>query len=244
MCWSEGMNKIKKGLAALGLLIVAASQSQAALITNGNFAESCELSSWNQDTDGEGDQNNVVDFYISDSGSNCTANVSVGDWDYSPTIIANTFWQELDLTGANDSTFLLSMDFSVDSVLTSIDEDYIGDYLYIALGDGTGVYFDEDSQSGSLFEMVIDGYSSFVFDFNLASSFANQTGWSLEFQMLDDWDGFGSTLSINNVSLTEVLAPSVDVPEPTSFSLFALGFAGLFTRRKLANELIRKSLNK
>jgi len=238
------MNKIKKGLAALGLLMVAASQSQAALITNGNFFESCELSSWNQDTDGEGDIGNNVDFNINGSGSNCTANVSVGDWDYSPAFFANTFWQELDLTGASDSTFLLSMNFSVDSVLTSIDGDYIEDYLIIALGDGTGAYFDEHFQSGSLFEMAIDGFSSFALNFNLDSSFVNKTGRSLEFQMIDGWDTFGSTLSINNVSLTEVLAPAIDVPEPTSLTLFALGFAGLFTRRKLANELIRKSLNK
>ena len=136
------------------------------------------------------------------------------------------------------------MDFSVDSDLNSNDLGFYEDYLLIALGDGSGNYFDENGLSGDLFSWDINGLADFSLDFELDSSFANQLGWSLEFQMNDTFDSFGSVLSISNVSLTEVLAPVTDVPEPTSLAIFALGLGGLMSRRKIANELVRKSINK
>jgi len=230
------MNKTIKKIALLGMFIFSAPQALGAVITNGNFSDSCNLSGWNQDTDGFGDTGNA-DFAINGSAPGCTADVNVGDWSTSPAFVGNTLSQTLDLTGADDSTFLLSMDFSVDSMLTSIDPDFFADILTINLT-GTAGFPD------IMFETQIDGFADYSLDFVLDSSFANDEFWDLEFVMLDGFDSFGSTLSIRNVSLTEMLAPVNDVPEPTSLAIFALGFAGLIARRKHANELIRESINK
>jgi len=226
------MNIITKGIAALGLLIVA-TQSQATLITNGNFADSCDLSGWGQNSlAGDGS-----DFTIEGTLPNCTANVSVSDSSWN-----NTLYQSLDLSSAAvDSSFLLSMDFSVSS-----DDIFLDDFLSISL-------FNENT-----FDLanIFGGYAfylnggGFHIDFTLDNSFWGEN-WALEFNLQDDiddsyfGDDFGfSTLSISNVSLSEVAAPVTDVPEPTSLAIFALGFAGLMSRRKIANELVRKSLNK
>ncbi len=237
------MNKLTKGIAVLGLFIATVTQSHAAFINNGDFNNNCSLSGWNQDTDGDGDINSA-DFAINGIAPNCTADIHVGDWATSDAFFSNTLWQDLDLSGASDSTFMLSMDFSVDSDIDNSEPLFFADYLIIGLGVGSSDYFDENGLLGSLFSLDIDGFADFSLDFELNNSFVNQAGWSLEFQMNDTFDSFGSLLSISNVSITEVLAPVTDVPEPTSLAIFALGFAGLFSRRKLANELVRKSLSK
>jgi len=226
------MNKITKGIAVLSLLI-AATQSQATLITNGNFSDRCDLSGWEQNSlAGDGS-----DFTIEGTSPNCTANVSVTDSSWN-----NTLYQSLDLNSAAiDSSFLLAMDFTVSS-----DDIFFDDYISISL-------FNENT-----FDLVnvFGGYAidlnggDFQVDFAIDNSFWGED-WTLEFNLIDEIDDslFGddiyvSTLSISNVSLIEVLAPAVEVPEPTGLALFFLGFAGLLTRRKLANELIRKSIKK
>ncbi len=239
------MNKITQGIAILSLLIIAA-QTQAASITNGNFGTTgnCSLSGWSQNVDPYATFDDS--FSTTSSASGCTADVSVGDWGTSDSY-ANSLSQKLDLFGADDSTFLLSMDFSVDSVNNStLDPSFWGEGLFIGLqkDSNSEVFFDENGNVGPLFQMDVDGFFSDSLEFILDSSFVNQSNWSLNFQLDDDFDTFGSTLSISNVSLTEVLAPVTDVPEPTSLAIFALGFAGLMNRRKVANELVRKSINK
>lgn len=219
-------------LLLVGVLLASAS-SFGAVITNSDFATQCSFSGWNKFTDG-GDVDGS-DFSVSGAAPDCAANIGVGDWDTSYAF-ANGLSQELNFSSAADSTFMLSIDFSVNSVLTSQDDGFWADILTIALLDGSGDKFDQSGQLGSLFDMDINGFSGQQLELELDNSFANQSGWSLEFLMLDTFDTFGSTLSISNVSLTEI---SSQIPEPAGTVLLALGLAGLLGQRKLFSQNTR-----
>ena len=215
------MNKTIRQIALLGALLVGTPQALSAAITNGNFAESCSLTGWGQ----EGDASS---FGISGASPNCTADVSADDFSWN-----NTLYADLDLTAAVDSSLLLSMDFGITSDLVD-DEFSIG-----LFNEDTFDYIDIFSG------LTLENEGLFHIDFNL-DGIINDNFWVLEFNVTDfsigpDDDFFVSTLSISNVSLTEI---SAEVPEPTSLAIFALGFAGLAARRKNANELVRKSQNK
>ena len=229
------MTKIIKTLSLMAACLLLP-QTQAAMITNGNFADSCSLDGWHKDTDGAGDLSGFGgrDFSLNGASPNCGAMINV-DYQDTDVFFANTLFQELDLTGASDSSFLLSIDFSVSSELSSESGNFIADYFAIGLNDGFGNYFNENGLAGYLVAPVdIDGFSSFNLSFELDSAFANQTNWFLDFQLgiganaNGDIDGGGSTLAIDSVSLAEVRAqiPS-EVPEPSTLALFALGLAGL-----------------
>ena len=230
------MNRLKAILA--GLLLACASGSlHAAMITNGDFANSCSFSGWQTWTDFAEPELDAKDFTIDGSAPNCRASINV-DYDGITEVYysGNTLYQSLDLSGNADSTFLLSMDFSVSSQLTSNDQGFIADYFIVALFDGTDYY----NQNGDLGFLVspteINGDQQYNLSFELSSDFANQTNWSLDFQVLLGLDGFdtdfsGSTLSISNVSLTE---QQVSVPAPASFALLAVALFGLSARRKLS----------
>lgn len=229
------MNKFKFGLYFLTLVLISSPLS-AAMITNGNFATSCSLNGWQTDTDGVA--GGINDFTIDGSSPACAASINV---DYANTEVffaANTLFQNLDLSGAVDSTFLLTMDFSVNSELTSNDQAFIADYFAIGLYNGSDYY----NQNGDLGFLVaptdINGFADFSLSFELDSSFANQTGWSLDFQVLlgifgFDTDFAGSTLSISQVALVEQTAATSNVPTPPSLALFALAFVALIRRRTI-----------
>ncbi len=227
------LNKTIKQIALLGMFLVSAPQALGSVIVIGDFANTCSFEDWTQDSvspDGS-------EFAISGTTSDCTLDVSVNDFSWN-----NTLFKGLDLSSAaSDNSFLLSMDFSVAS-----NDIFIDDYLSIGL-------FNEETFD---FVEIFSDYAfdlnamDFHIDFALDNSFVGKH-WALEFNLQDEIDDsfFGddsgfSTLSISNVALTEIASPVTDVPEPTSLAIFALGFAGLMSRRKFANELIRKSLNK
>jgi hypothetical protein len=222
-----------KQIALVSAILMSAPQALGAVIVNGNFAESCNLSGWNQDSDGTTGN----DFNLGGSNPNCTADISIGDYETSDAF-SNTLSQELDLTGASDSTFLLSMNFSVNSLLTSADNDFWADILEISISDENGDHFLANGNFGDLLNIDIDGFADFSLDFELDNLFANQSGLFLGFTLFNEYDDFGSTFSLSKVSLKELPA---EVPEPTSLAIFALAFAGLMTPRKHAKKLIRKS---
>lgn len=225
------MNKIIKQIALLGMFLVSAPQALGGII--GGFANSCSFEDWNQDTFAPSGS----EFAISGTSPECTADVSVDDFSWN-----NTLFKGLDLSSAaSDSSFLLTMDFSVAS-----NDIFLDDIISIGL-------FNEDT-----FDFV-EIFSDYAFDINAIDFHIDFVldnlywgeNWTLEFNLQDEMDNsffgddFGvSTLALSNVSLTEIIVPVTNVPEPTSLAIFALGFAGLMSRRKLANELIRKSLNK
>ncbi|WP_339723358.1 PEP-CTERM sorting domain-containing protein [uncultured Paraglaciecola sp.] len=237
--------KLTTGLTLLTLCLASANAFGGAII-NGDFS-SCDYSGWQKDTDGFGDVSLGNDFGMVNNGGNCSASINVDHFDpagdFTGTAIdeawfANTLFQELDFSGAADSTFSLEIDFAVDSEINSNDLGFIADYFLIGLNDGAGNYYDQTGGLGFLYAPAeIDGAFSQVLTFELDNSFVNQVGWFLDFQLnlgVDDLgftDAFGSTLLLNSVSLTENKILS-DVPEPAALSLLSLGLLGLYVRKK------------
>lgn len=226
------------------LLTIAA---HAGTITNGGFS-SCDYSGWGKDTDGAGDISLGNDFEIDAQGSNCRVAINVDYFDpagdpfgtpISEAWFANTLYQELDLAGNADSTWALTIEFEVRSEETSQDPLFVSDYFLFGLNDGLGNYYDQAGALGFLVDPTdIDGSFTDSLTFELDNSFTNMSGWFLDAQLnvgVDLFgmpDGFGSTLYINEVTLVEVKTPAIDVPEPSTLALFALGLLGLGRRRK------------
>jgi hypothetical protein len=242
---------LPKGGLPLIIASIVTLNTHAGMITNGDFA-SCDYSGWQKDTDGAGDISFGNDFEIDASGSNCRAAINVDYFDpagdpfgtpISEAWFANTLYQELDLSGNADSTWELTIGFEVGSEGTNQDPFFVADYFLFGLNDGLGNYFDENGDIGFLVDPTdIDGSFRDSLTFELDSSFTNMTGWFLDAQLnvgVDQFgmpDGFGSTLYINEVTLTEVLAPVTDVPEPSTLAIFGLGLLGLVNRKKLSRR--------
>jgi hypothetical protein len=151
----------------------------------------------------------------------------------------NTLSQSLDFTGALTSTWLLSIDFSVESELTSADSSFIADNFFFGLIGADGKYRDENFAEQFLLDSTeIDGAFSDILTYELDNTFTNMSGFFLDLQLnvgADSFgwtDAYGSSLFINNVSLVENLANTVPVPEPTNLVIFALGLAGLAARKQ------------
>ena len=224
---------IFRKLVYLTLACCMTSQVMATAIINGDFA-TCDYTGWQTDTDGGLSASN--DFTIVGSSPTCAASINV-DYQDTEAFFANTLYQQLDFTAASNSTFMLTMDFMVDSELSSLDPDFIADYFIVALFHELDGFFDHTYNPGFLVaDTDINGSDSYSLSFNLANDFVNKTGWSLDFQLnlgadsFDDTDFGGSSLIINNVSLTEV--PSQAVSAPGTISVFALGLLGLMLRRR------------
>jgi len=239
----------KKNLYLLILSAAISLNATAGMITNGDF-QTCDYSGWQKDTDGFGDVSFGNDFEIDGIPTHCRAQINVDYFDptgdpfgtpVSEAWFANTLFQELDLTGDAGSTWNLTIEYEVGSEGTSQDPFFIADYFLFGLNDGLGNYYDETGALGFLVDPTdIDGSYRDFLTFELDSSFTNTSGWFLDFQLNVGWDdvtgfsdAFGSTLYVNEVTLTEIKAPVTDVPEPSTLAIFALGLARLVNRKKL-----------
>jgi hypothetical protein len=240
------MNMKSINLIAILVFSLSTVNAGAAAIVNGNF-QTGDFSGWNKDTDGAHNDPSFNDFSIVGNPGDYSAQIEVdafsppGDLLGTPldkVFFANTLYQALDLTAASTSTFLLSLDFAVDSEITSQHGSFIADYFFIGLHDGNGNYVDGTGATGSLVDSTdVDGVFSYSLDFTLDNSFVNQTGWSLDFQLVvgldgPDPDAYASTFLLNSASLTEVEALMVSVPEPGSALIFSFALAGLFIHRR------------
>jgi hypothetical protein len=239
------MQLISKKIGLFITLFLVGFSTNANLITNGDFS-TCDYSDWKTTTDGGAGL--ASDFLIENNGTSCSAEMQVdhfspsGDPFGAPINNAwlnNTLSQSLDFTGALTSTWLLSIDFSVDSELTSADSSFIADNFFFGLIGADGKYRNENFAEQFLLDSTeIDGAFSDILTYELDNTFTNISGFFLDLQLnvgADSFgftDAYGSSLFVNNVSLVEKLANSVPVPEPTSLAIFALGLAGLAARKQ------------
>ncbi|GAC13199.1 hypothetical protein [Aliiglaciecola lipolytica] len=230
---------------ALLVLAISSMNAPAAIISNGDFS-SCNYNGWQKDTDGFGDVSLGNDFAIKNDAGNCAAVINVDHFDVpgdsgsfaiDEAFFANTLYQELDLSADLGSTLWLDIQFSVDSEVTSANANFVADYFLIGLNDGLGNYYDHTGALGFLIgPSEINGAASQSVSFELDSSFANQNGWFLDFQLnvgIDDFalaDAYGSSFIIDNISLKDV-NPNVDVNEPSGLWLCSLALLGLRRRR-------------
>jgi len=215
-----------KDIALLGAFLISAPQAFAGVLTNGDFGASgaCNLAGWSVD-DADGDVSVV-------SSGTCFANLSVDDDFYYSQIS-----QGLSFDSGTD--YILSVDFNLG---TTPNNDIFDDFFAIDLINADYEYFE-------LFSWDIFGAESITklitFNTDELTTYSDQN-WSLSLSLNDEfWDDGDDTnssfVSINNVFIEEAVT---DVPEPSSLAIFALGFAGLLSRRKIANELVRKSIKK
>ncbi|QJR82531.1 hypothetical protein CA267_018110 [Alteromonas pelagimontana] len=208
-------------LGSLITLAFCSASGTAAMIENGDFS-TCDLTSWQTDSDGAA--GNPADFTVTGAAPNCAANIYIDNTD----AMANTLYQNLDLTASADSQLWLNYDFSVNSELTD-QAPLTADYFAVYLNDGSGMTYDYTGNLGTFFGAPdINGEASYTGAFLLDDSFKNQTGWSIEFQLLSNVDMSPAWMTINSVSLNEVTA---DVSAPATFSIASLGLFLLGARR-------------
>ncbi|MDN4502572.1 PEP-CTERM sorting domain-containing protein [Alteromonadaceae bacterium BrNp21-10] len=195
--------------------VVASSSALGSMITNGDFASSCNLDGW--ETYGE--------VSLTGTPANCAAQMDVNYDDFFADL-----YQGLMLESGFE--YLLTVDF--DTSLLSIEDSF-----YISL----------ISQNNDLYDFLapedinFDGQSkSFVINTDDLIDNYSTDSWSLYFSLQDGFEeASDSTVLINSVSLNKIVS---EVPEPTSIALFAMGFAGLMTRRRFPSDVTVTSLAK
>lgn len=208
------------------LLLLLASQSHGAMITNGNF-QRCDLSGWQMDTDGFGDPGATEDFMLQNSATECSAQISVDAMNSISVFEANTLYTSLDLSADPGDKLLLS--FELDFAGAD-DETILADLFSVFLFDGVNTY-GADGLLGTLIGPT-SSYGPSTFSTYLDGSFANLTGFSLNFQVLTGFNptSFSSTLTIDNVSLSNV---PTSVSAPMSLALFGIGIFAITIRRRI-----------
>jgi hypothetical protein len=219
------MNKLMIG--GVLLLLSAAPQAMASVITNGGFTD-CSYNGWSKDTDGAGDISVLDDFTIT-SGPNCAAELLV-DAGNTEAWFANTLFQNISLNSGEQ--YQLNVDLTAGSEFSSGDNGFIADNFVVAFGDGAGSYYGADGQLGSVFSADIDGNTSYSLNIMLDETLSAFTNLSLEFQLLVGFDELGSDfggsfLQVDNVSITAMSDDNVAVSAPSQVLLFGLGLAGL-----------------
>jgi hypothetical protein len=201
--------------------------SMAAGINNGDFATG-DFTGWSLDTDGA--SGTTPDFQVEPSGTDYHARIEADYWstpgDTSSTpqdqvLFANTLYQKLDLSAAPGAQLLLSFDWEFGGENASFDEN-----LVFALGDGKGDFYDADGNLGFLLNP--SSYGSGTFSVMLDSAFNNTSNWwAIGLQMSAGFDGNGSYVNIDNVTLTAT-SPTPPVPGGTPHPV-PLAFAPLLS---------------
>jgi len=226
-------NNLTAGAFCLALFIP--NLSSATNLTNGDFS-SGDFSGWSQDIDGLGEPlAGLNDFSLEESPmGEYAAHIetdfwsTAGDTGSTPrneAFFASTLYQGLDLTASAGQNITLSFDWSFTGEESAFDENFI-----VGLGDGSGNYHGADGTLGFLLNPM--EYGSGTYSATLNTALNNTTGWALEFQLNTGFDGYGSKIVIDNVSLSTVSA----VPVPAAVWLMGSALAGLigFQRKNQA----------
>ena len=210
-------------------ILMATTSIANANIINGDF-QTCDLTGWNTDSATLGSPGYDTDFNVVDLGAgNCAAEIGI-DLFTTQEFIANTLFTDLDLTVADGFGLNLSFDYIFGGEEQGVQ--FGRDNWFAALGDGSGDYFDENGNLGTLFSS--EEYGAGTVNLDLTSALNNLSGWTLEFQLVAGFDVnfLGSLLTIDNVQLTTFQLPGQAIPEPSALLLMFAGLAGLFVRRR------------
>lgn len=177
---------------------------------NGDF-ETGDFTGWSTDTDGCLSMGPCPmapwpspDFVVGNFGGSQQARIEADYWStpgntasmpQDAVFFSNTLFQALDTTVAPGFELLLSFDWEFGGENAPPDED-----VQIGLGDGSD-FFDEDGNLGFLLSAT--SYDSGTFSAVLAPSYDNAGGFSLDFQLNAGFNGYGSYLLVDNVSITQ-----------------------------------------
>ena len=203
-------------LLASGILL-ASSHALAAPIVNGDFSQ-CDFGGWSADTVGGGTI--AEQFSIVETPQGCRAVITI---DNSLSFI-NLLYQEVDFTSSTNSPFVFSYDFTVDSELTG-QAPGSADYFALGLGDGSGNLFDGQGNYRGFFGMPdINGRQHYQGSIELADTFANVSGLSLELQLFSNFDGAPASITVKDLSIAQVTVPVPATVALLSFGLLVRGF--------------------
>ncbi|WP_416307545.1 PEP-CTERM sorting domain-containing protein [Neptunicella sp. SCSIO 80796] len=196
---------MSKKIILISAWLLASSNAMAAAITNGDFASSCNLNTWEQ----------FGDVSVSGAPGNCAAELNIDDNNYEAEL-----WQDVVFDDGFD--YLLSVDFTFNTSQADIEDSF-----FISLLNQDFELYDlllpQDLMVGA------NSVSLSISASDLVNNYVNQN-WSLSFYLYDEIpdDGSTSNVSISSVSLDKVAG---QVPEPGSLALFALGLVGFISRR-------------
>lgn len=223
------MKTAPKILTLLSLLF--AFGANATLLTNGAF-QSCNYNGWDTYTDGVTNAVRDGDFNIINNAGDCQAEINIDVNNGATAVFANTLSTELDLSVAAGSQLWLSFDWDFSGFDDASD---LADLFFVNFIDDSGNITGADGTLGFLIEPT-SLYSAGTFSVMLDSSFHNQTGWFLDFNLEAGYtpDSYSSTLLIDNVTLTGI---PTEVPAPPMSALLLLSTAALFSRRAQSNRI-------
>lgn len=212
------------------LCLLLASSAHANLIANGGF-ESCNFNGWDTYTDSDVNTVQSGDFNIINNAGDCQAEINIDLTNGASAEYANTLSSALDLSVAANSQLWLSFDWDFSGF---DDGSEFADLFFVNFIDDLGIFTGADGNPGFLIDPT-SAYGSGTFSMMLDSSFNNQPGWFLDFNLEAGYtpDSYSSTLLIDNVTL---LAIPTEVPAPPMTALLLLGSAALFSRRKQSNR--------
>lgn len=210
--------------------LLLASGAHANLLTNGGF-QSCNFSGWETYTDGPINTVRDGDFNIINNAGDCQAEINIDLNNGATASFANTLSTALNLSAAANTQLWLSFDWDFAGFDDGSD---LADVFFVNFTDNGGNMTGADGTPGFLIDPT-STYGSGSYSMMLDSSFNNQSGWFLDFNLEGGFnlDSFSSTLLIDNVTL---LAIPTDVPAPPMTALLLLGTAALFSRRKQSNR--------